>query len=1615
MDEINLLKNDILSQFPPSTPNSSRITNYVPFATDNSAPKQSFTEFSSERRENALVGLSDGTYINRYDKYYTGVNNEELNAASQSTTDKWVNGLAKFGTKTFNAVLGGTVGIVYGIGKMTEDGSLTALYDNDFTQTLNDWDTKLNYTLPNYYTQQEQNKNLGGQLLTANFWSDKVLGGLSFTAGAIVSEGIWAWATGGASLGSTAARLGARAPWATRAIGLERVAQGVNRSKGLLREPLLKAFEAGKISQNTAIALGKVGDLANTTRFMITSAGYEASVEALQFRKEQSENFYNTFSQQYNRIPTSEEAQEFENNLEKASNAVFGLNLGLVGSSNLVTMGNIVGLKNPINTGIAEFVEKKAFGRGITQSAEGAMAITATKPQRIAGLIFDYGKAPITEGIYEEGGQGVVQKTAGKWLEHGYNPQYASENTELAGLVYESLAEQYGTKEGWVENGVGMIIGALGGSVNVRAGEQQRTAEQNYRIAGLNSYNEKIIGERFLMANRMSGFAQEAETERQKGNIVGERIATDGVLHAKINHSYQLGEDLNTLVIDARTALNTMTPQQFLEAGVETENIESYKTQVLADYKTTIDNFKKNRKFAEYTIGRSNFAGMNEVISQGNSELATNNREALVQALTWNLTAGENSLSLMNSVRQQLSSEIGDAQSKTINTVQQLQEQEASIQNEVFTLRNQFEGLSLERDNLQKSILEIQNTPRETEGDRTAGTELGERNARLLEVENQIQETQNRLQSITDEINNQNSYKGSLNQFSEGLTVENLLNLTNDRDNLERFVNGFRNVNPQRHAYIVDLLDEYSKAQTLYRDNKKTVQMFTEGRVNIEQINSWLGKKLLTNRSMDENTRDWLIEILQSYQNNKVTSASQTIDNETITDEIYNDFIENDIVPQSIIEDIADKIIANEVISPREEQIRTAKTQEIESIIAQTPIPFSDVTIQPENLTPAEELRQRLENLLKRNYSSLTYIGTNYDDLSLKKPTRSEIEEYRNTDTSGERKEELRQKLGNWRLLDSAVSEDNQSIADLVDLIEQLETTVDNQSTLDELTQDDIATISQPNKGGVAETTVRYDLAQNTKGSVTVQILKNNTYKFSHLKMSSIVNALNIPIERTKMMVNDKVAKRPNFENYFPGTIFYLDNLKITIGAGNTIEMTPEVYNSVKDVVDLNIVIPSVNWSYFDVYETNGRKKPSDFEESINPQEIYNVKPEDSLTLRIAQDSFNEGLRNQSPEQIERQLKIEIVHNGQAVSTLKATNTTVAPNENFLLLRQSAANAFINNQPFSAKIKARRIFLGSPQITTENLQSVNIDITETAASKIISTGYVENGRFTLSRELENIDRTYISGLRADDNLKIPVIIFRKGVYNVAYPVSLKKSALPMAERITSIIENTELTPTDKVKAINAQIIETGIATDKRLSKYDEQQIQEIINDFSENQTFVSMDSFSSPNYRIQNTIADISINIDLNNLDQVISDPKLEIDLNSIQVGIDRVDRFDSMIEVEDRLSQLSSELYSDYVQNADAKYINTRGLIIEDTTYTNAFDENVVESNASSNIQKQANIRILRQAFSERIPSNLEVIIGKNTIEEVRRLLKKYDMLRNQTVPNRQVAQEIIEENICQ
>ena len=173
------------------------LTNSIPISIPQ--PKQKFESFSEDRPEMRYKTLDSGEKISMYKSYIPGTDNNERLAQNQSGWEQTINGLGKAQANIGSVILGNTVGFVYGLTDWAKTGNFNSVFDNSFSKTLDDWNTKLNYQLPNYYTKDQQKAGFLESATSANFWANDVANGLSFTLGTIASEAIWAYATGGTS------------------------------------------------------------------------------------------------------------------------------------------------------------------------------------------------------------------------------------------------------------------------------------------------------------------------------------------------------------------------------------------------------------------------------------------------------------------------------------------------------------------------------------------------------------------------------------------------------------------------------------------------------------------------------------------------------------------------------------------------------------------------------------------------------------------------------------------------------------------------------------------------------------------------------------------------------------------------------------------------------------------------------------------------------------------------------------------------------------------------------------------------------------------------------------------------------------------------------------------------------------------------------------------------------------------------------------------------------------------------------------------------------------------------------------------------------------------------
>lgn len=531
--------------------------------------------------------LSTGEWIPKYENYINNIDNDDRLSRSQSGWEKTYRGLGKFIYKSALYGIGGVGQSVYGLKELVTKGTLSAMYDNSFARWLDDMDKRGDYTLNHYYSKEERDAGFFKSMFTTNFWTNDLLSGAAFTAGAILSS----YAFAGAGL-MNAARMGAR-------IGA--TVAGLGRAASATKSGFNSMLRAARIGRG----IGK--GLDNLT-FIGTSTLWEASVESRSGLMESEENFKQAYRNAYGREASYEELMRFRADNANAANAVFAANVGILSLSNIAMFGDMFGME----LGVDKFIKRNIFGVGAERMDNGMLrAITPKKWQKVAGNTFNIIKRPVSEGLYEEGLQGVASKSAEDWVESRYNPMAIRQNIGYMEAIKNGFKETYGSSQGWKEIGIGMIIGSVMGGKTF-GGIKEWSQDMSRNKGMVEAYNTNagalttaairaIRGSMALNA-QLSGIDTSYESD---GRIINKDFS-DAVFN-RLRYDSEMGM-LDDTKENFRTVVESIPNSDIAsDMNMTDEQVNEYKADLVNEFNKKVDNFTMANRFADsLTEGISN-------------------------------------------------------------------------------------------------------------------------------------------------------------------------------------------------------------------------------------------------------------------------------------------------------------------------------------------------------------------------------------------------------------------------------------------------------------------------------------------------------------------------------------------------------------------------------------------------------------------------------------------------------------------------------------------------------------------------------------------------------------------------------------------------------------------------------------------------------------------------------------------------------------------------------------------------------------------------------------------------------------------------------------------------
>ena len=377
-------------------------------------------------------------------------NIDDRRADGQSFGEKALYGIGKFFPKTAAHIVGSTVGLVDGFTEVAKDAYVNGMsasnwnkfFNNDFQRSLDSFNEAVDKKLPNYYHSQEQNLNFMQSVFgkgAANFWTNDFSNGLSFVAGAVLSEM--------ATAGTAKFLMPAKA-----ANKLKGIAAIRNTSYGQ------KAIQANKNLQRINRA-ERIYDGLTTGRRLLTGAFYESGVEARHNYDHIVEKLSAMHVERGLTI-TPEDQAKIHDVAVRVSNGVFAGNAALVGYSNMLMFRRIFG---------SGLTKNKKFKNKITETADGKYKAKHKDWGNARMRLHKYGwiaRRPLYEGFVEEGGQKTLDIAGQYAAEDMYlddkDPGQMQAIGELMEHTFDGMAEAYGSTEGQKEIFLGVVLAALG-------------------------------------------------------------------------------------------------------------------------------------------------------------------------------------------------------------------------------------------------------------------------------------------------------------------------------------------------------------------------------------------------------------------------------------------------------------------------------------------------------------------------------------------------------------------------------------------------------------------------------------------------------------------------------------------------------------------------------------------------------------------------------------------------------------------------------------------------------------------------------------------------------------------------------------------------------------------------------------------------------------------------------------------------------------------------------------------------------------------------------------------------------------------------------------------------
>lgn len=1395
--------------------------------------------------------LSDGNIgLAKFKSYMPGRDNEDYYGRRQTTWNKAVNGIGKLVTKTALYGVSGVVGIIPAAYNLIKTGTLSSAFDNDFTRAINDIDERINHSLPHYYTREERDMGFLQSLGTANFIFNDVIGnGLSFTTGAILS----AYLTGGmgvSSLGAVGAKVGMRV--AGKMAASKIAASAVKSAFG--------AYRAGAMYGRAIGNMAKVG--VNT----FVGAGWESAVEAQSFMKDSESKYKEYFKNMYGRNPNQSEMAEFKSSISDTANSIFLANMGIVGLSNYLLLGKylgvdtgfaskyIPGLKGVSNTyrGSKSFVDRYLFGLGTKKVAGDAGRLQTVKAnlfQKSLATIWNVSKRPISEGVWEEGMQGVAQRMGEDFIRSRYDKTYLDATSSIVDSFSKAIAEQFTTKEGLKEIGIGALIGGLFGARSAFGLYERRNKERT-----INTDVEKF--------NSNNAFTSQSvkDSMRNLAEFNAQMNDPESDYYSKFELSDRMGM-LEDTANNFRSMVKSLDESELAsEMKVDEETVKKYKEDIIKDFDKKLANYKKASSFAE------------AITAETSSDLYRSN---VANAVFKGLDAEDMAMEASNDIADYVNdNNLFD----DINTFYSLSSQAFDTANQLRELRNEINDLNAE-------IERLATTPRRVEdGNDTEAEAIKQKTIKYDNLNKEYRRlSEDLLSSYKEVFYSFDPGVSALELFkSETITAEDILKAYDSVASLSTYIEN--NKGKKEAEDLRKMVVKYQQAITQYKVLRSFMNSMQDKkfmRHDFSLFSKFLNDMVSSDTKPIESDRFYqnqegdnisLDEKINELLNNGEIDSDEAFTmkvfghlNDGITqkpkEDILSDFdyelAMEDLLsaPIEVRERIVDKIYTGnqDLLSPREKEIYDKYKQDIDdyiSFLGDSPAKMiKDLSDKVRRLTEPRSVYEDNKAIIDMAKSNL------------EPDQRKELDDAISLYVDIMNRRDKGEKVDEDKLADSVFTiEDLGQVGNITDLLPYIEQNriIDkgriSESTLSNFGEDDANIDSLVNELDESDNTpgANIDSAQNPETLMVRRISNdgNERYEIAGLRADKFISSI-------KSLVPIQISSETNAN----GTKRY--SLNIGGETATIIELpyharwsidkeSARVLNRYTDVS-----IQDVGNSYSLVYKRLDSDELVPYRtgvgfgenevDKIDQEALSSLKKGDKVNLEIdVNDTYNQSLfteyndavqsgdRNKiesAENKLVSNMVIKVMSGNRFVSVVKADTGGI---DGISKIRRTAFNKWKKDAGRSATIGVgtpvvAQTLPGRPvfniKVNGQGYGQVeNLPITEKGAEKVSDVGYVLNGKVVLKNGSKYTGFPFAYSILNDKgnnykNVRVPVVVIKgKNGLSYLFPVSLRSVESEEGQKWMSFIDmllessDSELLQMgqDDIQDLNAYLTKLGL-------------------------------------------------------------------------------------------------------------------------------------------------------------------------------------------------------------